>query len=299
MKKLTGMIIIAALLLSNTIPAYAWPEYSEETKRLGREAGLQMEDLEWEEIDRRQQEYRRRKGLSTSSNDELHIRSNGSANGSVAVTDTADGLHIYSNEYASQSQNYGSKNSYDEFHTAPKDIFDTDASRLTPHERCSLGVGRTWQIPRPFDKMSVADNVKTGAVHGAKIPMDKAQDAAEEALGIAGLMSKKDCPAGELTLLDRKKLELARALATKARLLLLDEVAAGLTEAEAGEVMDLVRTLKERKYTIIWIEHNIEVMLGAADRLMCMSEGRNVILDTPEKVMNSNIVEELYLGSEA
>ena len=104
MKKLTGVIIIAALLLSNTIPEYAWPEYSEETKRLGREAGLQMEDFEWEEIDRRQQEYRRRKGLSTSSNDELHIRSNGSANGSVAVTDTADGMHIYSNEYASQSQ---------------------------------------------------------------------------------------------------------------------------------------------------------------------------------------------------
>ena len=178
-------------------------------------------------------------------------------------------------------------------------IFDTDASRLTPHERCSLGVGRTWQIPRPFDKMTVADNVKTGAVHGAKIPIDKAQGAAEEALGIAGLMSKKDCLAGELTLLDRKKLELARALATKARLLLLDEVAAGLTEAEAGEVMDLVKALKERKYTIIWIEHNIEVMLGAADRLMCMSEGRNVILDTPEKVMNSKIVEELYLGSEA
>ncbi len=122
MKKLTGMIIVAALFLANTIPAYAWPEYSEETKRLGREAGLQMEDLEWEEIDRRQQEYRRRKGLSTSSNEELHIRSNGSANGTVAVTDTADGLHIYSNEYASQSQNYGSKNSYDEFHTAPKDI---------------------------------------------------------------------------------------------------------------------------------------------------------------------------------
>lgn len=121
MKKITAIIIIMSLILANVTPVYAWPEYSEETKRLGREAGLQMEELEWEEINRRQQEYRNRKN-STSSNDELHIRSNGSTSGSVAVTDTADELHIYSNEYANQSRNYGSKNSYDEFHTAPKDI---------------------------------------------------------------------------------------------------------------------------------------------------------------------------------
>ena len=125
--KIIAVIMIVSLPINvNCRSAYAWPEYSEETKRLGREAGLQMEDLEWEEIDRRQQEYRKRKGLSTSSNDELHIRNNGSANGSVVVTDTADGLHIYSNEYASQSQNYGSKNSYDEFHTAQKDIQAND-----------------------------------------------------------------------------------------------------------------------------------------------------------------------------
>ena len=122
MKKLTGVIIITVLTLSISILAYARPEYSEETKRLMKEAGLQVEELEWEEIDRRQQEYRKRKGLSTSANDELHIRNNGTIGGSVAVTDTADELHIYSNEYASQNQNYGSKNSYDEFHTAPKDI---------------------------------------------------------------------------------------------------------------------------------------------------------------------------------
>ena len=122
MRIIAEIMIVSLLIIANCRLAYARPEYSEETKRLGREAGLQMEDLEWEEIDRRQQEYRRRKGLSTSSNDELHIRSNGATNGSIAVTDTADGLHIYSNEYASQTQNYGSKNSYDEFHTAPKDI---------------------------------------------------------------------------------------------------------------------------------------------------------------------------------
>ncbi len=116
-----------ALTIFIAVPAYAKPEYCEETKRLMREAGLQTEELEWEEIDRRQQEYRKRKSSSTSSNDELHIkRSDASSGESVIVTDTADGLHIYSNEYASQSRDYGSKNSYDEFHTAPKDIAPND-----------------------------------------------------------------------------------------------------------------------------------------------------------------------------
>ena len=122
MKRLTFAIIVISFVLSNCIPVYAKPQYSEETNRLAREAGLQVDELEWEEIDRRQQEYWRRKEISMSSNDELHIRNNGTTGGSVAVTDTSDELHIYSNEYASQSQNYGSKNSYDEFHTAPKDI---------------------------------------------------------------------------------------------------------------------------------------------------------------------------------
>ena len=99
MKRLTFAIIVTSLILSNCIPVYAKPQYSEESKRLAREAGLQVDELEWEEIDRRQQEYRRRKGLSMSSNDELHIRNNGTTGGSVAVTDTADELHIYSNEY--------------------------------------------------------------------------------------------------------------------------------------------------------------------------------------------------------
>lgn len=129
MKRMICTIIVTSLILSDCIPVYARPQYSEESKRLGREAGLQVDELEWEEIDRRQQEYRRRKGLSTSSNDELHIRNNGATGGSVAVTDTADELHIYSNEYADQSSNYGSKNSYDEFHTAPKDIPANDGHK--------------------------------------------------------------------------------------------------------------------------------------------------------------------------
>lgn len=121
MKRVITLMLAVILTILSTIPAYAVRrEYSEETKRLMREAGLQVDELEWEEINRRQQEYRKRKQNRTSSNDELHIK--GNKNGSVTVTDTADELHIYSNEYANQSNNYGAKYSYDEFHTAPKDI---------------------------------------------------------------------------------------------------------------------------------------------------------------------------------
>ena len=117
------MIILSTLTVTSV---YASPKYSVETERLMREAGLQVDELEWEEINRRQQEHRKRKQNSTSSNDELHIRNIGNSSESVAVTETADGLQVYNNEYANQSSNYGSKYSYDEFHTAPKDISAND-----------------------------------------------------------------------------------------------------------------------------------------------------------------------------
>ena len=124
MKRAIILMIILSML--TVTPVYARPKYSAETERLMREAGLQVDELEWEEIDRRQQEYRKRKQNNTSSNDELHIRNNGNNSGSVAVTDTSDELHIYSNEYGNQSSKYGAKYSYDEFHTAPKDIQAND-----------------------------------------------------------------------------------------------------------------------------------------------------------------------------
>lgn len=140
------IILAAVMTIIYAIPAYAKPEYSEETKRLMREADLQVGEFKWEEIDRRQQEYQKRRQNSTSSNDELHIRSNTS--GSVAVTDTADGLHIYSNEYANQSRNYGAKYSYDEFHTAPYDI---------PANDC-YGAGG-------FDELHINENYRQNVWH--------------------------------------------------------------------------------------------------------------------------------------
>ena len=169
---------------------------------------------------------------------------------------------------------------------------------LASHKRCRLGIGRTWQIPRPFAGMTVYENVLTSSVHGAGLSMEQGAEKAGGVLDEIGLADKKDTLSGELTLLDRKRLELARAMASDPSVLLLDEAAAGLTENEAKEIMSLVGSLKEKHYTVIWIEHNIETMLNATDRLMCMAEGRNVICGDPGEVMESEIVEELYLGKD-
>lgn len=174
--------------------------------------------------------------------------------------------------------------------------FQNRINTLAPYERCRMGIGRTWQIPKPFVGMSVYENVLAAAVYGGGKKAAQAELAASSSLEHTGLLGKKDVVSGELALLDRKRLELARAIATGPRLLLLDEVAAGLTESETEEITGLVRKLKEERYTIIWIEHNIETMLSATDRLMCMSEGRCVMLGDPSDVMASSVVEELYLG---
>jgi|GEM_PF-2717259 len=119
-----------------------------------------------------------------------------------------------------------------------------------------------------------------------------------EVLHLTGLINQKDLLAGRLTLLDRKRLEMSRALATNPHVLLLDEVAAGLTESEVHEVMDIVRVMKEAGVTVIWIEHIIMTMLEATDRLMCLAGGTNIICGLPQTVMASKAVEEVYLGVE-
>lgn len=178
-------------------------------------------------------------------------------------------------------------------------IFDgCNITKRSAYDRCRMGIGRTYQVPRPFEGMSVFENVLVAAVHGAGLSEKAGCCVSIDAIKLTGLYDKRETRAGELTLLDRKRLEIARAIGTKPKLLLLDEVAAGLTEAEVSEVMKMVGDLKSGGYTIIWIEHVIQTMVQATDRLMCMSDGAQLLIGKPLEVMNSSLVEDVYLGVE-
>lgn len=178
-----------------------------------------------------------------------------------------------------------------------KILFDgIDITCVPADVRCKMGLGRTFQVPRPFENMSLYENVLVASVHGGGNNERFGRDLALGALKITGLYDKREQNSGELTLLDRKRLEIARALGTSPKLLLLDEVAAGLTDAEVKDIIKLVGNLKASGYSIIWIEHIIETMLGATDCLMCMSEGHCIIAGNPQDVMESQDVQKLYLG---
>ena len=171
-----------------------------------------------------------------------------------------------------------------------------NVTKMKASARCQLGIGRTYQVPRPFEGMSVYENCLVAAVHGAGHSEKEGRKVALDALKLTELYDKREVRAGELTLLDRKRMEIARALGTEPKLLLLDEVAAGLTEAEVQDVMKMVANLKAAGYSIIWIEHVIQTMVESTDTLMCMAQGHNLIVGNPREVMNSKLVEEVYLG---
>ena len=173
-----------------------------------------------------------------------------------------------------------------------------DITKLKPDERCRLGIGRTYQIPKPFERLTVFENVLTGASYGTARREADAVDDAIDVLKQTGLYEKGDIEARNLALLDRKRLEIARALATKPTLLLLDEVAAGLTDAEVHYVMELVEFLKGTGITIIWIEHVMKTMAESTDKLLCLSVGTKLVYGDPADVMNSKDVELVYLGVE-
>ena len=176
-------------------------------------------------------------------------------------------------------------------------MFDgKNITKMKASARCQMGIGRTYQVPRPFEGMSVYENCLVAAVHGAGHSEKEGRRVALDALKLTELYDKREVRAGELTLLDRKRMEIARALGTEPKLLLLDEVAAGLTEAEVRDVMKMVANLKAAGYSIIWIEHVIQTMVESTDTLLCMAQGHNLIVGNPREVMNSKLVEEVYLG---
>ena len=173
-----------------------------------------------------------------------------------------------------------------------------DITNESPSKRCRSGMGRTYQIPRPFDKMTVYENLLVAAVHGGGISERRAAGTIREILEIIGLTPMRDHMAGGLPLLGRKRLELGRAMATQPSLILLDEVAGGLTEGEAGEVLQIVKKMQARGITIVWIEHILMMMSEGVDRLLVLSEGHRLNCGDPGEVMCSEEVLECYLGVE-
>jgi branched-chain amino acid transport system ATP-binding protein len=177
-------------------------------------------------------------------------------------------------------------------------LFDgKDISRLSAGARSELGIARSFQIPRPFVDMTVFENVYVGAAFGGESHGQAGYDTAAEALEISGLLHLSDVPAGQLRLLDRKRLELARALATNPRLILLDEIAGGLTEKELPPLIEMIKGLRDSGVTVIWIEHIVHALLEVVDSLMCLAFGKILAIGDPQEVMRSREVVEVYLGS--
>jgi branched-chain amino acid transport system ATP-binding protein len=174
-----------------------------------------------------------------------------------------------------------------------------DITSLPPHKRCHLGVGRSYQVPQPFGNMSVFENLVTAACFGAGQPERQAWDTAVRVLEQTGLMAHANKPAGSLTLLNRKRLELARALATEPDLLLLDEIAGGLTEHEAHELVAELQRIKSSGVTMIWIEHVVHALLSVADRLFVINFGQALAEGLPQEVMANPEVQRVYMGLDA
>jgi branched-chain amino acid transport system ATP-binding protein len=173
-----------------------------------------------------------------------------------------------------------------------------DVTMLGADARCRAGIGRTFQIPQPFQAMTVYENALVAATFGAGLRRREAQMAARRALDQCGLDNIGDRLSGGLTLLQRKRLELARAIATRPRLLLLDEVAGGLTDPEIGELLELVVAIHQSGITILWIEHLLHALVAAADRLLVLAEGVVLGDGSPRAIVQDQQVREVYLGSE-
>ena len=168
---------------------------------------------------------------------------------------------------------------------------------LKPHRICQLGLTRTFQLTRPFAHLTVLENVRVGAL--ARIPArGEAEAKAWQVLEEIGLTASAHMPAGGLTLADRKRLELARALATEPALFLLDEVMAGLTPPETERMVELVRRINREGYAVVLIEHVMRAVMALSERVLVLSGGHLIAEGPPEAVANDPRVIEVYLGAE-
>ncbi|MDO6962888.1 ABC transporter ATP-binding protein [Rhizobium alvei] len=175
-------------------------------------------------------------------------------------------------------------------------LYGKDITSIDARSRCHMGVARSFQVPQPFSGLTAYENVLIAAAFGRQVSEHAARPHAAEAIDRCGLGPKSDVIAGGLTLLDRKRLELARALATGPRLLLLDEIAGGLTEAECRDLVALIREIRAAGVTIIWIEHVLHALLSVVDSVMVLDFGQLIAQGDPDMIMKNPQVAAIYLG---
>ncbi len=172
-------------------------------------------------------------------------------------------------------------------------------TNMSAADRCRAGIARSFQIPQPFSGMTVFENLMVAATHGARDNISKANRHCLEVLEKTGLIDRANAQAGSLTLLGRKRLELARALCARPKLLLLDEIAGGLTEHECRDLIDTIKDIRKEGVSIIWIEHIVHALLSVVDRLIVIDFGRKIADGDPAETMALREVREIYMGVDA
>jgi branched-chain amino acid transport system ATP-binding protein len=171
-------------------------------------------------------------------------------------------------------------------------------TRVGAAARCRLGIGRTFQVPKPFGAMTVFENVLVAVQQGSGLRRRPSYAAAAQVLDRTGLASDANIPAERLGLLSRKRLEVAKALATRPKLLLLDEVAGGLTDPEMAQLVEIVRSVRADGVAVVWIEHVVHALTATVQRLLCLSAGALIGDGAPEEVLALPAVREVFLGTE-
>lgn len=175
--------------------------------------------------------------------------------------------------------------------------FGKDITGKEPYEICKLGIARTFQVPKPFPNLTVLENVAIGALIRSK-SVNEAVEKAKEILDLVGLSHKKNVYGRDLTVLEMKRLELAKALATEPKILLLDEVMAGLKPAEVDEVLQVIKSIRKRGITVVIIEHVMRAVQSVCERVVVLDRGKVIAEGTPEEVSRNDEVIKSYLGRE-
>jgi branched-chain amino acid transport system ATP-binding protein len=171
-----------------------------------------------------------------------------------------------------------------------------DITRMKPHQICRLGLAKTSQIMEPFRSLTVFENVLVGALHGGRMKMKEAMIEAEKVIEFVGLAKESNKASSSVSVPARRRLELARALATGARLLLLDENMAGLTPYEIDEALELLGKIRESGKSLIVVEHIMRAIMGISDRIMVLNYGIKIAEGSPQTVVNDDQVIQAYLG---